>query len=100
MRLKQEGARSVEILLWSSSWYGARPDPQLSQTGQLFTVGNDFFGDAPAAAQAVAQLFFKESPAELTLQKLSRALDDLRRLGQADVRLNHPEHAMSQIPTR
>jgi len=37
-------------------------------------------------------LFFKEAPTDATLAKVSLALDDLRRLGETDLRLNHPEH--------
>jgi hypothetical protein len=36
-------------------------------------------------------VFFLEAPSETALTSLSRALDDLRRLGEADLRLDHPE---------
>jgi hypothetical protein len=91
MRMKQSGNHAVEILLWGSSWYGAKPDPQLGPTARLSVAGNDSFGEAPAAAADIEQIFFKEAPTEATLSKLSRVLDDLRRLGEADLRLNHPE---------
>lgn len=93
MRMKQQGERAVDILVWGSSWYGAKPDPQLAGKAQLWAAGNDFHGSAPAATAAVEEAFFTETPTEITLRKLSRVLDDLRRLGEADLRLNHPEHA-------
>jgi hypothetical protein len=34
-------------------------------------------------------MFFREAPTDSGLAKLSRALDDLRRLGETDLRLNH-----------
>jgi hypothetical protein len=29
MRMKQEGNAPVDLLVWGSSWYGAKPGPQL-----------------------------------------------------------------------
>ena len=90
MRLKQEGAGAVDLLLWACSWYGAKPDPQLSPATRLWAVGNEFYGTAPEGEPAMERLFFQEAPTAEALGKLSRALDDLRRLGEADQRLNHP----------
>ena len=92
MRLKQQGAGPVDLLLWASSWYGAKPDPQLSATARLSAVGNEFYGTAPDGEPVTERVFFKEAPTDATLAKLSRTLDDLRRLGETDLRLNHPEH--------
>jgi hypothetical protein len=89
MRMKQQGGGPVDILVWASSWYGARPDPQLSPAARLIAVGNEFYGSAPEADPAVERLFFRDSPGNADLAKLSRALDDLRRLGEADLRLGH-----------
>jgi hypothetical protein len=93
MRLRQQGAESLDLLLWASSWYGAKPDPQLGPAARLWAVGNEFYGTAPDADSATERQFFQEDPPEAALAKLSRALDDLRRLGEADLRLNHPEHS-------
>jgi hypothetical protein len=92
MRMKQQGAERVDLLVWASSWYGAKPDPQLSTVAQLSAAGNEFYGTAPGANPATERLFFGEAPTDATLAKVSRALDDLRRLGETDLRLNHPEH--------
>lgn len=62
MRMKQTGERAVDVLLWGSSWYGVKPDPQLGPPAQLFAAGNDFFGEAPAAAPATEETFFKSAP--------------------------------------
>lgn len=51
----------------------------------------DGFQTQPAKDPATERLFFKEPSSEVTLSKLIPALDDLRRLGEADLRLNHPE---------
>jgi len=47
MRMKQQGAGPVDLLLWASSWYGAKPDPQLSAAARLSAVANEFYGTAP-----------------------------------------------------
>jgi len=44
----------------------------------------------PNADPAMEQMFFQETAPDATLTQLNRALDDLRRLGEADLRLNHP----------
>lgn len=91
MRMKQQSAAPVDLLVWASSWYGAKPDPQLSPAARLLAVGNEFYGTAPEADPVTERMFFKETPTDATLAPLSRTLDDLRRLGETDLRLNHPE---------
>jgi hypothetical protein len=93
MRMKQQGAEPVELIVWGSSWYGAKPDPQLSLTAKMSAVGNEFYGTAPDGESVTERVFFKEAPTEAALAKLSHALDDLRRLGETDMRLNHPERS-------
>ena len=91
MRIKQQGTGPVDLLVWGSSWYGAKPDPQLGPAARLSGVGNEFYGTAPEVEAVVERVFFQEAPSETALTQLSGALDDLRRLGEADLRLNHPE---------
>ena len=91
MRMRQQGADPVELIVWASSWYGAKPDPQLSSAARLSAAGNEFYGTAPDIEPVTERMFFGEPPTDATLAKLSRALDDLRRLGEIDLRLNHPE---------
>ena len=91
MRMKQQGAMPVDLLVWASSWYGARPDSQLGPAVRLLAVGNEFYGTASEGDPATERVFFAEAPTEAALARLSHALDDLRRLGETDLRLNHPE---------
>ncbi len=90
MRMKQQGAADVKVFVVGSSWYGAKPDVQFGPSAKLFPVGNDFYGSAPASEGAADPSFFTMTPAPGTLAQLSRALDDLRHLGELDLRLNHP----------
>jgi hypothetical protein len=53
-------------------------------------VGNEFYGAAPNRESATERKFFQEIPTDSIIPKLSLALDDLRRLGEIDLRLNHP----------
>jgi hypothetical protein len=93
MRLRQQGEAAVDLLVWGSSWYGARPDPQFGPAIRLSAAGNEFYGTAPEVDLATERAFFGDAPAEAALTKLGRALDDLRRLGETDLSLNHPEHS-------
>jgi len=92
MRMKHQGAEKVQLFIWASSWYGAKPDPHLDRSAELLAVGNDFYGTAPDGDPALERMFFQDAPTEDSLTNLSLALDDLRRLGEIDLRLNHPEH--------
>ena len=67
MHMKQQGAAPVDLILWASSWYGARPDPQLSPATTLSAVGNEFYGTAPAGDPATERLLFEAAPTEATL---------------------------------
>jgi hypothetical protein len=90
MRIKQEGAGPVDLLLLACSWYGAKPAPELSSAARLLPIGNEFYGAWPDGEPVTDRTFFAEVPGDATLVGVSRALDDLRRLGEADLRLNHP----------
>jgi hypothetical protein len=91
MRMKQQGAAPVDLLLWACSWYGAMPDSQLGPAVRLLAVGNEVYGTAPEGDPVTERVFFEEAPTETALARLSNALDDLRLLGETDLRLNHPE---------
>lgn len=90
MRMKQRGEGRLELFLLGSSWYGAVPDPQFSPATKLSPVGNEFFGPNLEGGSSTDRAFFTEAPTDATLAKISRALDDLRHLGETDMRLNHP----------
>jgi hypothetical protein len=87
MRIKQQGEGQVDVVLWGCSWYGAQPDPQLRASARLLAVGNEYYGPKLEQKSAAERSFFTATPTESTLRDLCHALDDLRRLGEADLRL-------------
>lgn len=89
MRIQQEGANPVELFLLASSWYGAIPDPRLGPAAKLGVIGNEFYGTGPDGEPVTDKTMFTSAPTDFLLASLSRALDDLRRLGENDLRLNH-----------
>lgn len=78
MPILQQGNAPVELWIVGSIWYRATPDVRVGNTARLAWVGNQFIG-----ASAI-----EEKPIQLA--DLSLMLDDLRRLGAADLRLNYP----------
>jgi len=85
MQLNQQGTRPVNIILAGCSFYSTRLVPNLTGAAHLSTVGNYSINGKLESTPADNHY----SPE--TLQALAVALDDLRKLGDIDVRLNHPE---------
>lgn len=52
---------------------------------------NEFYGTGPKVEPDTERVFFERAPTDATLAPLSRALDDLRRPGETDLHLNHPD---------
>jgi hypothetical protein len=92
MCMRQQGAAPVDLVVWGSSWHGAKPDPHLGPAASLSAVGNEFYGAAPEVERGTERMFSEEAPSAAALARLRYALD--RRLGEADLRLNHPEDAV------
>jgi hypothetical protein len=86
-RIVQQGAGSVELFLVGCSWYDSSPDIDTGSSARTSVIGNDAFG-----MQTVQYSAGDEASAQ-ALSELSLALDDLRRLGEVDLRLNYPETA-------
>jgi hypothetical protein len=86
-RIRQEGAAGVELFLLGCAWYDSKPAVEIGPAARLFTIGNDAVGMQRVRYEAEDVL-----PAR-PLRALIPALDDLRRLGELDLRLNHPDAA-------
>ncbi len=76
----------VDVYLFGSLFYGCKLKVEKQDTMRLFMIGN---------AAKLALRFVEYNPADAftdeALQGLLRAFDDLRRLGEMDLELNHPE---------
>jgi len=82
----QTGTAPVDIYFFGDTFYGAKLEIKQQQHLRLFAIGN-YTLPAPT--------FFQYTPPETNspevLKGLARALDELRRLGELDLQLNHPD---------
>jgi Pectate lyase superfamily protein len=90
MRIRQEGGGPLKLFLLGCSWYGARPDVKMGPAGKLAVVGNESYSTPKGGEPVADAAIFGDSAAKADLAAVSRALDDLRRLGELDMGLNHP----------
>jgi hypothetical protein len=90
MRIRQQGEGPLKFFLLGCSWYGTRPDVQMGPAGKLVVIGNESYGTPKGGDPAADPAQFKEGAAKADLAAVSLALDDLRRLGELDMRLNQP----------
>jgi hypothetical protein len=92
MRIRQQGDSPVELFLLGCSWYaGPKPDFQFAASGKFVMIANESYDSGKDGEPAVDPKLYGEPGAEATLAKVARAMDDLRRLGQLDGELNHPD---------
>ena len=87
----QQGERKVDLFLWGNCFYKTHLDAKIGPSCRLHLVGNE--GVAVEAKDTVLPHQGRADdnlpPAELG--RLVPPLDDLRRLGDLDLRLNHPQ---------
>ena len=83
MPLRHTGTRPLEMILWGCSFYDARLSVQKDDAAHIQLVGCNAVGDKAAKIEDTL-------PPD-ALAPFSAALDDLRRLGEMDLKLNHPE---------
>ena len=62
----------------------------------MFLVGNESVGFIEEDTAEPAEWEAEDVVEDDTLERVSQALDDLRRLGEVDLRLNHPHRASGQ----
>jgi len=77
------GTRPLEMILWGCSFYDAKLSVQKHDAAHIQLVGCNAVGDKAAKIE--------ETIPPDGLAPFSTALDDLRRLGEMDLKLNHPE---------
>jgi hypothetical protein len=82
MRLSQSGTLPLEMVFWANSFYNTTLAVQKTEAARLWMI-------EPAETSKDAQI--KEALLPEGLAKITLALDDLRVLGEMDLRLNHSE---------
>ena len=92
MRLIQAGTLPLDMVFWANVYYNTTLAVQKTDAARLWMVGRENVG---AETSKVAQV--EETLSPDALAKLVPVLDDLRALGELDVRLNHA--AVVRLPT-
>ncbi|MGA2259138.1 MAG: hypothetical protein ABSG53_31080, partial [Thermoguttaceae bacterium] len=83
--VRHAGRQQLDFFLSASCFYNATLDVRKEDGLHVFLTGNTRVGERPAPGQFHAE----DCLASGTLAALSAALDDLRALGELDLRLNH-----------
>ena len=97
------GKRACDVLLLGAEWYGTTPavkkDAAASAT-RVWAVGCEVKSWNKETDKPVSLKFEETFDAwqAATLEKATAGLDELRRLGQLDLELNHPFTVTAQLP--
>ena len=89
MKLQHQGDRPLDMFLVAASFYNSGLEVQQGPGLHLWTIGSQRV--PPRAEEGAYDA--ADKLADDTLKKLAGGLDDLRRLGEVDMRLNHPAPA-------
>lgn len=84
--LRWQGTSPLDVIIFASTFYGTEPDFDQGEGLRLALIGNRAIDIKLDQSDASADM----AP-DGTLGRLADALDDLRRLGEVDLRLTHPE---------
>jgi hypothetical protein len=86
MRVTQTGTSPVEIMFWANSFYNTTLVVQKAEAARVWRIGG-----TGVAAETLNDVTVEDTSSPDVLTKLVPALDDLRALGELDLRLNHPD---------
>jgi hypothetical protein len=89
VRIRHQGQAEVNLFLVGNCFYRTRLDVQAGPGAELFLLGNQGVDVGPDDAVTRFENQAGDNVPEADLKRLAAALDDLRRLGAADLRLNH-----------
>jgi len=84
-RLWQTGENPVKLYLLATTFYDTKPDIRKTDAAQFYFIGNMPFG------MQTVQYGAEDALPEAGLSSLIPMFDDLRRLGETDLKLNHPK---------
>lgn len=85
MRLTRSGEAPGEMIVWGGAFYNTRPVVDAPDGAGFGMVGAIGIGEQRPDESELADTLAADG-----LDTLAKALDDLRRLGEADLRVNHP----------
>lgn len=90
-RIEREADTKTDLVLAASVFYQTRPELRPVDAVDLHLLACVSRGKVTPASVAEGPFSAKDAASERTAALVAAALDDLRRLGEADLRLNHPE---------
>lgn len=85
MNVMHTGTRPLDFVLWASFFYNTELVVKKDDTARVSLIGCTGISNETHFSHAEQEL-----PSD-SLQKLATALDDLRALGELELRLNHPD---------
>lgn len=92
MKLQYTGKGPLDIVLWANSYYNTTLAQQLGDGARVSRIG------CTGTSASLAAVPVEDTAEPDTLARLATALDDLRELGELDLRLNHP--GAVKLPSR
>ena len=91
--IRHEGSSPFDLFVLGNCFYRTRLDVRKGTSARVYLVGNESVGVIEEDTAEPAAWEAEDVTEDDTLAQLTRALDDLRRLGEVDLRLNHPDRA-------
>ncbi len=95
---EQTGTRPCDLLVVGTTWLGTVPSYQVQPSAQVLRLGNFPWETGAGLDPAGIEDSWGGYEEVEVLDKIRLSFDDLRRLGQLDLELNHPGVAPDQGP--
>jgi len=89
VRVTHQGDGAVDLFFLANCFYRTRLEVTKAESARVFLVGNEGVGVIEGDTIAPADYQAEDNLTPEALTEVSEALDDLRRLGEVDLRLNH-----------
>jgi hypothetical protein len=91
VRIRHAGSQRLDLHLLACCFYRTRPAIESGDALHVWLLGNEAVGEIEGDAIAKGAFDAADTLPQEQWPAVSAALDDLRRLGEADLRLNHGE---------
>ena len=85
-----KGKRKVDLFLWGNCFYSTHLEAPKSDSLSLHLLGNEGVAVKDKDKVLTHENRAQDNMPAAELKRLTPALDDLRRLGELDLRINHP----------